>query len=419
MGESTETAASACTGTLEHSHQIFPCPASYAAATDGPNQLCRDYEDRFQVSSRDAHSFINYLFGTGWVDCVYDASSSALVGMLASSDGGDGFCAGDLGEADRAPQAAFHRVDCRDSDLPPPVGSASPLPRACPGGRAPAFLVQTGTGVLGSFAVGASDVYWSEPSSVWHVPKAGGTALPVIEGDAPSRVLGSDAEALYWSRRPVWSSPPALYRLLLESGAEPLRIADDASDAWTVSRSQIYYLSSGGQLRAVPTAGGASTLLADGPWSSQALAADATGIYWYADPPSAAAEPLSKYTFATGSVTAFAPVTGGARFVQSAGGRVLWADAAGVWSSTSSGERTSLSSATSVRGLACDGTQVYWAQSGGPEDVFSDILRQPLAGGAAQTIACHVYAVRSLRADGAAVYYDSTVSDVVGKISLD
>jgi len=178
MGESTETAASACTGTLEYSHQIFPCPASYAAATDGPNQLCRDYEDRFQVSSRDAHSFINYLFGTGWVDCVYDASSSALVGMLASSDGGDGFCAGDLGEADRAPQAAFHRVDCRDSDLPPPVGSASPLPRACPGGRAPAFLVQTGTGVLGSFAVGASDVYWSEPSSVWHVPKAGGNALP-------------------------------------------------------------------------------------------------------------------------------------------------------------------------------------------------------------------------------------------------
>jgi hypothetical protein len=46
-------------------------------------------------------------------------------------------------------------------------------------------------------------------------------------------------------------------------------------------------------------------------------------------------------------------------------------------------------------------------------------LAVPLAGGDAKTLACHLYAVRGLRADGAAVYYDSTVGDVVGKISLE
>jgi len=126
-----------------------------------------------------------------------------------------------------------------------------------------------------------------------------------------------------------------------------------------------------------------------------------------------------KYTFATGRVTAFATVTGAARFVQTAAEHVLWADAAGVWSSTSDGDRTLLGNASSVRGLTSDGSLVYWAQSSGPEDVFSDVRRLPFGGGDAETVACHLYAVQSLRADGAALYYDTTLGEVLGKVTLE
>jgi hypothetical protein len=420
-----QTAQSRCTDSLENLLRISTCPASYAPATDGPQQLCLDYYDSFEVGTGSTHSFITRLYGAGETDCVYDASSSALVGMRVADDS-NYFCnassgsveAGDVAD-DEWPPDQFRTVDCADSDFPPPAGSLSPAPRACPGGVAPAFLLQTSTAQLHGFAFSASDVYLSESDGIWRVPKLGGYEQVFLDEQHGLRILGSDAEALYWSNPPNYSQPPSLYRLPFESGVAPQLLADDASNTWTVSGSQLYYLSSSGQLRAVPTTGGASALLADAGGSSESLAADATGVYWYSEPAGTAERAISKYTFATSSVSAFSTVTGAARFVQIAGDRVIWADASGVWSSTSSGERSSIYSATSLRGLASDGVYVYWAQSSGPEDVFSDILALPLAGGGdPRTVACHVYALRSLRADGAAVYYDSTIGDVVARVTV-
>lgn len=410
-----------CTDTLENVLRISSCPASYSPAADGPNQLCRDYYDSFEVGTGATHSFITNQYGAGATNCIYDAGSAALVGMRVSDDG-NYFCdgksnsieAGDVAEGEWPPEQ-FSSVSCTDSDLPPPVGSPSPTPRACPGGTAPTFLL-TSLNNLDGFSVGATDVYLSESDGVWRVPKAGGYERVVYENGYAFRVLGNDANALYWSSSP---NPPSLYRLPFDNGVEPQLLVEGASHSWTLSGSLIYYLSSSGQLRAIPTSGGDSTLLADGSWTSAELAADATGVYWYSDPSGTEAAAISKYTFATASVTAFAPVTGGARFVQTAGDRVIWVDAQGVWSSTSNGNRSSLSSATSVRGLASDGVRVYWAQSTGSGDVFSDILALPLAGGGEpQKVACHVYAVRGLRADAAAVYYDSTIRDVVARVPV-
>ncbi len=418
------TAASICTDTLENVLRISSCPASYSPALDGANQLCRGYYDSFKVASSGTHSFITNLYGAGETDCIYDASSAALIGMRVADDS-NYFCngsssyieAGDVADDEWPPQQ-FSTVSCVDSDLPPPVGSPSPPPRACPGGIEPTFLLKSVQ--LNGFVLGSAEVYLSESDGVWRVPKAGGYERVVYENSNYAlRVLGNDSEALYWSSPPSYSRPPSLYRLPFENAGEPRVLVDDASNTWTLSGSQLYYLSSSGQLRAIPTIGGDSTLLADGSWTSEALAADATGIYWYSDPSGTEQGAISKYTFATGSVTAFAPVAGGARFVQTTGDRVLWADANGVWSSTPNGNRRSISSATSVRGLASDGTRAYWAQSSGSADVFSDILALPLAGdGDPQKVACHVYAVRSLRADAAAVYYDSTIGDVVARAPL-
>jgi hypothetical protein len=51
--------------------------------------------------------------------------------------------------------------------------------------------------------------------------------------------------------------------------------------------------------------------------------------------------------------------------------------------------------------------------------VFSDILRAPSRRRRRADEPATLSALGSLRADGAVVHYDSTVSEVVGKISLD
>ncbi|HKO94110.1 MAG TPA: hypothetical protein VJU61_23315, partial [Polyangiaceae bacterium] len=364
--------APACTDSLEPYRDSARCPARFSPATDGPNELCTDYYDTFHVGNSSRYAFINYQYGAGESECVYDAQTSELVGIWVADDY-DHYCGstsssielGDVGH-DGGEIEMSREIDCRDSDLAPRVGSPTPEPRACPGGSTPTFVALTSNAVPGNFTLSQSEVYWGEFYGVWHAPKvATNGERPVLEDDGGYRVMDSDPEALYWSKPPVWSSPPSVYRLPFGSRSEPVRVVDDASNAWAVSDEQVYYLSSNGQLRSVLTAGGDSTLLAEGAGSSEALAVDATGLYWYAEP----AGFISKYTFTTGLVTAFAPVTGGARFVQTAGEHVLWVDAGGVWSSTWDGERRLLSSASSVRGLTSDGSRVYWAQSSGA-DVF-------------------------------------------------
>lgn len=110
-----------CTDTLENVLRISSCPASYSPAADGPNQLCRDDYDSFEVGTGATHSFITNLYGAGETDCIYDAGSAALVGMRVSDDS-NYFCngkssyieAGDVAEGEWPPEQ-FSTVSCTDT----------------------------------------------------------------------------------------------------------------------------------------------------------------------------------------------------------------------------------------------------------------------------------------------------------------
>lgn len=233
----------------------------------------------------------------------------------------------------------------------PPSDDPSPEPAACSGGPTPTVFLRSLASSLTGFALSATHVYWSDAIfGIYRQPKAGGDNERVAEEHSSgNRVLSIVGSQLYWSRYPT------LYRMPLEGGTEPVLLAGDVTGAWSVRGSTLYYMSdpSGtivgaaagiGELRSVPISGGASRLIAADQWSSSALAADTTGIYWYPD--LSRSEPrghahvvvtssaLQKYSFASNSVLEYATMAPGVHLVQTVGERVIASDSVSVWSST-------------------------------------------------------------------------------------
>ena len=126
----------------------------------------------------------------------------------------------------------------------------------------------------------------------------------------------------------------------------------------------------------------------------------------------------------TGLVSDFAPITViDPGLLVADGSHLVWSDdefpgPSTVWSSSLDGsQRVAIAQAPLVRGLASDGTNVYWAASSVGSD-SSDILAAPLSGGPARTLACAVSYVYGLSVDDTDVYYFTyTASPIIGKIA--
>lgn len=307
---------------------------------------------------------------------------------------------------------------------------ASPPPQACTAGPAPSVLV---SGVT-NLALSSSHVYWQSDGTIYRQAKAGGSPEKVTDVPPGGGRLFIEAETLYWG------AYPSLFSMPLEGGNGLVPLVQDATevDSWTARGPNLYYFSKPNaagsgrlELRSVSTLGGASQLLSEqSAYSPLGIAADESGVYWYysalSDPLSDIAgsngtEPrgeLDKYSFSTGAVTKLAEVRDFAEFVQTAGGRVLWAEDVRVWSSTPDGsERVSLGSAALFRGLSSDGVYAYWAASA-PGDDYSDVFRAPLGGGEPQQVACHVKDLDWLLVDESAVYYYSQAGHLIARLPL-
>jgi hypothetical protein len=148
------------------------------------------------------------------------------------------------------------------------------------GGGTPDMLV-SGT-VLGVFANDATYVYWSDGSTIQKVPIAGGSSTPVVTGQTNIVSLGVDASSVYFATRggalmkaDLTTGTPTQ---LAPYGGPPPNSFTAASDL-VVDGANLYW-SDGYSVRRVPTAGGASTLLASGQHYVSSLVVDGTYVYW-------------------------------------------------------------------------------------------------------------------------------------------
>lgn len=95
-----------------------------------------------------------------------------------------------------------------------------------------------------------------------------------------------------------------------------------------------------------------------------------------------------------------------------AGGRVLWIDEGGIWSSPAAGgDAVRLAPPSLLRGLATDGSAAYWAAStaSDSQSAYADIFSAPLSGGQPRKVGCQIFGIDEFWffADPNAVYYRS------------
>ena len=330
-----------------------------------------------------------------------------------------------------------------EEPAPPPPRTLfppSPLPEACPGGPAPSILTLDAAQDIGDIAMSSTHIYWTTSDAIHRRSKAGGADEVVTSLErwaGPLLVVGNVIFYAGGSRRYI-------FRMPADGSAQPVPLADDLATpaAWTVANDRLYYMArsaedaalsgeaaceAGYQLKSVPTGGGEAEVLAEHQGTLDQLAADATGVYWseaaHCEPPGGK---LDKYSFATGAVSVFTHPTGIAHNLRAAGGRLLWVDAAGIWSTPADvDEPTLIAHPPLVRALATDGAAAYWAASeptpadpSGPFSPSADVFTAPLAGGAARKVACQIYGIDEFWfiADKSAVYYRSWIHDLIGSL---
>jgi hypothetical protein len=308
----------------------------------------------------------------------------------------------------------------------PPPSSAGGAPSAahCAGGNSPEVIVPSGVNGM-HIALSATHVYWAHQSQIWRTPKNGGTSEVVRDTGVEGRAPFIDSNRLYWGG-PSFT----VYGMPLDAaGASPKSLASGIADVdgWVASGDFVYF--AGGplasldqHLAAAPASGGPTTTLVAQITLSNAIAADATGVYWYDDQRLVSGIGLiRKYTLETRQVADFA-APDVVRFLHTGGGYVIWDDvpsngdrAVVVWSNVPGGSQPlQLGSANFVFQLTTDGTSAYYVAGPSP-DAPMDIFAVPLSGGPTTSVACGVRNVYSLAVDENAVYYSTW--DATGSLS--
>ena len=330
--------------------------------------------------------------------------------------------------------------------------TASTPPADCHGVSAPVIFAQPVAITTMQIALTATDVYWDDGSAIMKQAKAGGSPEKVTDVQADGSGVIVDSNRVYWR------AFAGIYGAPLQDPTAGERLATDAlSLGWAVSGDAAFYFSDGSaadgtsgagggpgfgsaaKLVEARSTGGGPVLSIDQPSASalDLIVADSSGVYWTYnarnDPAgyggaaggsgTVGASSIRKLSFMTGQVSDFAPITVvDPGLLVADGSHLVWSDdefpgPSTVWSSSLDGsQRVAIAQAPLVRGLASDGSNVYWAASSVGSD-SSDILAAPLSGGPARTLACAVQDVYGLTVDDTDVYYFTyTASPIIGKI---
>jgi hypothetical protein len=236
---------------------------------------------------------------------------------------------------------------------------------------------------LSGIAVDGTNVYWvagtSDGSSgaIMKVPSGGGTATLLDSREGTPTHLAVDGSYAYW----VEQMEGSIVRMPLSGGAPETVASVDLPWQFTLTDTDVYWLDNG--LMKAPKAGGTPVALT--PMDHQffslptaGLAVDATTVYFTSGPP-AGTSGVDAVPSGGGAVTLLAagpqPSSGGPIAIDAT--RVYWADGSAVYAAPlAGGAVTTLAvGQQNVDAIAVDATRLYWLVNG---DTGS-LLMLPLA----------------------------------------
>jgi hypothetical protein len=132
-----------------------------------------------------------------------------------------------------------------------------------------------------SLAVGGSNVYFGEGSSVVSVPVGGGQPATLATADVAPFALAIDSQNLYWT---TLGGVGTVVKQPLDGGAPTTLASGSAPEGVVVDQDTVYFTSPGssndGTVSSVPIAGGAVTTLVTGQSAPEGIALDAHNLYW-------------------------------------------------------------------------------------------------------------------------------------------
>jgi hypothetical protein len=355
---------------------------------EGPDVTCASLEDGASNACADgivaacASGVVVYRVCDDQSACGQDWQTEGAFRCDESEPVYEPVDAGHTPDGGTSPSGPGSTPDSGSSISPPvPEGGSSVCgpPSTCP--------IATATATIDALAVDSTNVYFSDCSSLWSVPKSGGVATAIASGlsGCAAGNLYVDETDVYVRQGPL-TGATTIATVPKSGGALATFVADpDGIFQFTIDATNIYWTTSLGAIKKASLAGGSSATLTTKAQAGQERV-EATGGYVYLPQDGAidrvtttATAPMGLSSIAVDNAVNDFAVSDSAIYLTAPGAQ----DSAGLVESVSlaSGVVTELAGARNrPQAIATDGANVYWSD-------FSGIQKVAISGGAPMSIA--------------------------------
>lgn len=260
-----------------------------------------------------------------------------------------------------------------------------------------------------AFAVGETDVYWVDGAGIMKLSLGGGVRTTLVSWGSYASAIAVSTTSVYWAnaygpvmRVPIGGGSPKILATSEKNDVATAIAVDSASVYWTTYWPMNSDPVVNGSVMKVSIDGGTPTTLASGPFRPEQVTVAAANVYWTASDATTGKSVVMKVA-----------IDGGAPTIMPSANGCMAADVDSLYYCTSAGDimktpvgggaAMTLASSQNVSGnISVDSTSVYWIDS---HLDTSKVMKVPIEGGTPTMLASMDGAASKIAVDSTSVYW--------------